>query len=231
MTATFTSLSLEMRLEPTDLKLADGAFVALVGPNGSGKTSLLHAMAGIAGDATARTIDGEPVPQGQPARRARLIGLMPANRALAWPIPVRDLLSLSPVPVDPERVASLVKRLELTDLIDRPANALSTGERARVFLARTLASRPRLLLLDEPLANLDPYWALSIVDLLREEARGGTMIVTAMHDFALARRFDRMLLMHEGRLALDGPSSETMRKERFANIFRLAPEGEGWRPA
>lgn len=231
MSAEFFTLEMNGRLEPTNLELADGAFVALVGPNGSGKTSLLRAMAGIAGNAASRTIDGSTLPVGQPARRARLVGLMPAARALAWPIPVRDLLSLSPAPVAPERVDQLVERLELGDLLDRPSNQLSTGERARVVLARTLASEPRLLLLDEPLANLDPYWALSIVDLLTEEARSGTMIVAAMHDFALSRRFERLLLMQEGRLVLDGPPSEVMRKERFSAVFRLTPEGEGWKPA
>lgn len=231
MSAEFRSMSLDDRLDPTNLKLADGAFVALVGPNGSGKTSLLRAMAGIAGDAESRTIDGSPLPIRQPARRARLIGLMPAARALAWPIPVRDLLALSPAPVARDRIDQLVERLELGGLLDRPSNQLSTGERARVVLARTLASDPRLLLLDEPLANLDPYWALSIVDLLTDEARSGKMIVAAMHDFALSRRFDRLLLMQEGRLVLDGPPSEMMRKERFSAVFRLTPEGEGWRPA
>ena len=231
MSAEFITLSVEDRLAPVSLKLADGAFVALVGPNGSGKTSLLKGMAGIAGRASARTIDGAPLPVGEPARRARLVGLMPAARAIAWPIPVRDLLTLSPAPVSQTRIDHLVERLELRALVDRPSNQLSTGERARVVLARTLASQPRLLLLDEPLANLDPYWALSIVDLLAEEARSGTMIVAAMHDFALSRRFDRLLLMHEGRLVLDEPPHEAMRDARFADAFRLTPEGEGWRPA
>lgn len=231
MSAQFDVLEVPSRLQATDLSLDGGALVALVGPNGSGKTSLLHAMAGIAGSAGHAQIEGSDLPDDQPARRARMIGLMPAGRGLAWPIPVRDLLTLSPVRVCPDRVSQLVARLELEPFLDRPSNQLSTGERARVILARTLASSSKLLLLDEPTGNLDPFWALSIVDLLAEEACGGTMVVAAMHDFALARRFDRMLLMHEGRLAEDGPPEDVMRKPGFAQAFRLAAEGDGWRPA
>ncbi|WP_265570810.1 ABC transporter ATP-binding protein [Sphingomicrobium nitratireducens] len=231
MSATFADLAVSGRLTTTSLSLDPGAFVALIGPNGSGKTSLLRAMAGVDGTASARTIAGNALEAMGTAARANTIGLLPASRMLAWPIPVRDLLALAPVAPENDQIGQLVERLELASLLDRPASHLSTGERARVLLARVLANEPDLLLLDEPLANLDPYWALTILDLLAEEARGGRMVLAAMHDLALVDRFQRVVLMHEGRLVADGPPSRILGCEAFRTAFRLQPHEGGWQPA
>src|SRR5690606_585060 len=150
---------------PTDLEVGGGELVALVGPNGGGKTSLLRALARIEGAGGSVRVDGEDVDMAPAARRRSLLSFLPASRDLGWEISARDLISLGLERPDQERVDALLSMMELEQLADRPANQLSTGERARVLAARALASRPRLLLLDEPLSNLDPYWVLRFVEL------------------------------------------------------------------
>lgn len=223
-----THARLEGRLHPTSLSASRGELIALVGPNGSGKTSLLRSLAGIAGHSDALLVDGQPLELLSPARRSRLLAYLPASRQLHWPIPVSDLLRLSPAPPSEERLGWLVDQLQLTPFLDRPSNALSTGERARVLLARALANTPRLLLLDEPLANLDPYWVLKIVALLRAEAQSGVTVIAALHDLAQLDQFKRCILMDEGKFVADGPCEKVADEELFAATFKLRKSEAGW---
>jgi iron complex transport system ATP-binding protein len=144
------------RLEPSALQVAAGSMVALIGPNGSGKTSLLRALAGVELQRGSVRIGGEDVQSAPKARRPHLLSFLPASRDIVWPIRVRDVVKLGSGRTDASNVAALLSLLELDSLAERPVSELSTGERSRVLLARALAAKPRLLLLDEPLSNLDP---------------------------------------------------------------------------
>ncbi len=223
------SVAIAGRLEATDLKIAAPALVALIGPNGGGKTSLLRALAGAERSGGSIAIDDEDVSVAPPARRPRLLTFLPASRDLVWPIAARDVIALGlPLP-DPARIAQLIEVLELGALADRPVDRLSTGERARVLLARALAPRPRLLLLDEPLSNLDPYWVLRTLEILREAASGPSAVVIAVHDLGQLNAFDRALLVDRGRLIGDGKPDEITAGAAFGEAFRVARSGAGWR--
>jgi iron complex transport system ATP-binding protein len=198
-----SNLSLPGRLFDVSIEIGDGELVCLVGPNGSGKTSLLHALAGIgrpAGQVAVAGID----PRGLgPALRPQFLTYLPAARDLPWPLLARDLIALGGGDGD-------FAALELSSLLDRRIDTLSTGERSRVLIARALAPRPRLLLLDEPTANLDPLWRIRLMELVRAELkRGGRAALVAIHDLDAAALYaDRILVMDEGRIAaegLDGP--------------------------
>jgi iron complex transport system ATP-binding protein len=222
-------IAIEGRLAPTDLDVGLGELVALVGPNGGGKTSLLRGLAGIEGRADGIRIAGEELEAAIPPRRPKLLGFLPASRDIAWPISALDVIALGGSP-DQERVAQLVERLELAAFASRPVNSLSTGERARVLLARALASRPKLLLLDEPLSNLDPYWVLSILALLRETvATGSCSAIVSIHDLGIAERFDKLMLMSAGCLQAAGKPHEILGGEQLAAAFRIERNGAGWR--
>lgn len=221
------NLALPGRLEPTDLVVEDGQRVALVGPNGSGKTSLLRCMAGISGSAATLSIDGHAIGEASPARRAAMLSFLPASRQVDWAIPVRDLLRLSPLAPDPVGIETLVERLDLAAFLDRPANSLSTGERARVLTARALANGASLLLLDEPLVNLDPKWVLVMRDLIAEEAAAGRAVVAALHDLHQVDAFDRLVLMKKGRVVMDAPREEVMQGDAVARLFDLRRDAEG----
>jgi len=233
MTLVATGVALPHRLDPTNLSLTGGQLVALVGPNGGGKTSLLRALAGVEEAAGVVRMNGEEVAKLGEARRRRLLAFLPASRDLGWPIAARDVIALGLGASDEARIAELIELLELGALADRPINRLSTGERTRVLLARAMAARPRLLLLDEPFANLEPYWVLRLSAILRDLAKRGTLVMVALHDLHQLDRFDRALLIANGAIQMDEAPADLIASERFEEIFRISAAPGGWmiRPA
>ncbi len=215
-----SDLSLPGRLFDVSIEIAAGELVCLVGPNGSGKTSLLHALAGIGRPTGIVRVAGvDPWGLG-PARRPHVLTYLPAARDLPWPLIARDLIALGGGGGD-------FAALALAPLLDRRVDTLSTGERSRVLTARALAPRPALLLLDEPTANLDPLWQIRLMELVRAEVEGADRAaLIAIHDLDAALRYaDRILVMNEGRIAaegLDGP--------HVARIFGIERFEGGWRP-
>ena len=140
-----------------------------------------------------------------------------------------DFIALGLGTPDDERSTELITGLELEPLADRPIDRLSTGERARAMLARALASKARLLLLDEPMSNLDPYWVLRTIELLRGEiAANASSALVSVHDLALIERFDRVLLVSGGVVVGDGKPGDVLASDAFAAAFRIQPDGAGW---
>jgi iron complex transport system ATP-binding protein len=228
-----TGVALPHRLRATDLSLGHGQLVALVGPNGGGKTSLLRALAGVEEASGEVRIDGELVAGLGEARRRSLLAFLPASREIGWPIAARDVIALGLARRDEERIDRLIGLFELNALADRPINRLSTGERTRVLLARAMAARPKLLLLDEPFANLEPYWVLRLADILRETADDDTLVLVALHDLGQLERFDRALLIAGGGVQMEEAPADLVANERFEDIFRITAATGGWtiRPA
>ena len=219
MMLTASGLSLPGRLHDAALKVEAGALVALVGPNGSGKTSLLHALAGIGGTPGAMALNGADPRRLGPAARPRAFTYLPASRDLPWPLVARDLIALGG--------GGTVEGLELDDLLDRRVDTLSTGERGRVLIARALAPKPALLLLDEPTANLDPLWQIRLMELVRAELAGGSRAaLVAIHDIEAARRYaDRILVMDRGRIV-----AEALDDDVLGSVFGIARGQAGWIP-
>jgi iron complex transport system ATP-binding protein len=226
MTARLQALGLALpgRLQPIDLTIERPALVALVGPNGSGKTSLLHALARIGKAQGEVRIDGTDPAALAPEARRRLLAYLPASRDVAWPVTARDLVALGG-----GRFDAVAPALDLEPLADRRIDRLSTGERSRILLARALAPRPSLLLLDEPAANLDPAWQLRLMETLRACVAAGQAVIAAFHDLDLAARYaDRMLVMSGGRIAADGAPAEALAGEVVERVFEIRREGADW---
>lgn len=217
-------------LEAASLRVVSGEVVGIVGPNGAGKTSLLRAGLGLLPLAAGQArLSGQPVTSLTPDARARLVGYLPQERRAAWNLPARMIAALGACDL-PEAEADALARACLTrvgagDLADRGVLDMSGGERARVLLARLLATRAPLLVADEPVAGLDPDAQLLTLDLLRAEAAAGAAVVVTLHDLGLAARScDRIVVVSQGRIVAEGPPREALSKDVLARVFGLAGE-------
>lgn len=230
----------DLLLRDLHLKLPRGSFTALIGPNGSGKSTLLSLAAGLLKPLKGEVrLEGEPLGRWDPAARARTTALVQQSPRPPEGYLVREWVLLgrtpymgpmaSPSPADREAVAAVLEEVGLTGFSARPVDALSGGEQARVALAAALAQQPRLLLLDEPTAHLDPVFQFELLSLVRRRCKsGGVTVLTALHDLNLAGLwFDRLILLREGRLLADGPPEEVLTAPLLQKVYgrslELAP--------
>ena len=166
-----------------------------------------------------------------PAQRIRLLGFLPATRDLKWPLRARDLIELGGATA--AQANQVEAELELAPVAGRRVDRLSTGERSRVLIARALAPRPMLLLLDEPTANLDPLWQIRLMEQLKAAlGRSGQAALVAIHDLDAAGRYaDRLIVMQNGRIAADGPPAEILAAPVIEDVFGIARVAGEWRAA
>jgi iron complex transport system ATP-binding protein len=223
-----TNLRIPGRLEATSLSIEVGTLTCLIGPNGSGKTSLLHAIAGIGSREGQIRIDRIDPHCIGPPNRQRLLTFLPASRDVKWPLTAIDLIRLG----GEDDIEPIVADLELEAFCERRVDQLSTGERARVLLARALAPRPKLLLLDEPVANLDPLWQVKLMERLKLITReANRAVLMASHDLDLAARFaDRLIVMDQKRAVADG-GPELIEGPDIRTVFGIERRNGAWWPA
>ena len=210
-----------------------GGVIGLIGPNGAGKSTLVRAIAGLVPAEGAILIDGAPVAALAPGERARRIAYLPQGQTVHWPLTVERLVALGRLPHlapfaqpaegDAQAIEHALERTELQALRDRPIDALSGGERARVLLARALTVEAPLLLADEPLAALDPAHQIEVMALLRAEAARGATVIAVLHDLTLAARWcDRLLLIDHGRLVADGEPAGVLTADRIGSVYHVS---------
>ena len=214
------------------LALNAGELVALVGPNGAGKTTLMRALAGLIPADGAITLNGKALSSLKARERAGAIAYLPQGHVFHWPMSVASIVMLGRAPhadtfssTTPDDRAAVARALAMTEteaFADRAVTTLSGGERARVALARALATQAPVLLADEPTAALDPRHQLTVMALLRQAARAGGAVLAIMHDLTLAARFaDRVAVMDRGAIVADGAPAEAMSAERLASVFGI----------
>lgn len=221
-------------LDSIDLTAHAGEVLALVGPNGAGKSTLLAALAAdLPAESGAVRIDGRPVTDWTAPELALRRAVLPQSAALSFPFPVEDVVRMGRAPwagtdladEDDPAVFAAMAATEVTEFAARPFSALSGGERARVALARVLAQRAPLLLLDEPTAALDLRHQELVLRICRERAAAGDAVVVVLHDLGLAAAYaDRAAVLHDGRIAVAGPPAEVFTDALLSRVYRQPVE-------
>ncbi|MCW5725777.1 MAG: ABC transporter ATP-binding protein [Maricaulaceae bacterium] len=222
-----------------------GGFTVLAGPNGAGKSTLLKALAGLVPPLSGvARLNGETVAEMDPRARARAIAWLPPDGRTAWPLSAWRVAALGRAPhlkplrrfsaADHAAVDDALARAGASALAQRRFDELSSGERARVLIARALATGADVLLLDEPTAALDPRHQIAVMEMLRAEADRGAVIVAAVHALELAAgHADRVVLMDAGRVAADGPPGKALDEANMRAVFGVSAPGgvkpAGWR--
>ncbi len=229
------SLSGRRVLEDVSVRIDEGEFTALIGSNGAGKTTLLRVILGLLAPSSGRVLVG-----GRPLeRRNPLIGYVPQRFGLdpEMPLRARDLVGLGvdghrpgiplgrfgrsgPAAARRERVEEALDAVGATGFADARVGRLSGGEQQRVMIAHALASRPRLLLLDEPLANLDIASTDDVVSVLAKVCRDhGVAVLISAHDMnPLLPYMDRIVYMADGRVA-SGRTDEVVRTDVLTRLY------------
>ena len=220
-------------VEDVNLCIESGEVVGLVGPNGSGKSTLLRAVSALVPTRGRVWLTGEPLER-LDARGVALRAARVAQSPVVEPglgLSVEEVVLTGRAPHigrfrwesrrDHDATSEAMRRTSIDALAERLIAELSGGERQRVFLARALAQQPRLLLLDEPTANLDLGHQIRVLSLVRDLARdAGLAALAAIHDLELATRFcDRLLLLHRGHIVADGPPADVLRPHRLADVY------------
>ncbi|MFQ6849547.1 heme ABC transporter ATP-binding protein [Streptomyces sp. 35M1] len=221
-------------LDSVDLTAHAGEVVALVGPNGAGKSTLLAALAADLAPASGEVrIDGRPSAAWSAPELALRRSVLPQAAVLSFPFPVEDVVRMGRAPwagteregEDDAAVAAAMAATEVTRFAARPFSALSGGEKARVALARVLAQRAPLMLLDEPTAALDLRHQELVLRICRERAAAGDAVVVVLHDLGLAAAYaDRVAVLHDGRITELGPPEAVFSGELLGEVYRQPVE-------
>lgn len=211
-----------------DLDVPDGAFVGLVGPNGSGKTSLLRCVYRVlTPDAGLVTVGGDDVRRMAARELARRMAVVPQDAPTEFAFTVAEMVAMGrsphkgPLELDGEGDRAIVldalARVGLAEHAERSVLTLSGGERQRVVVARSLAQHVRVLILDEPTNHLDVRYQFEVLELVRDL---GVTVVAALHDLNLAAAYcDRIYLLQAGAVVAAGTPEEVLVAERLEAVF------------
>ncbi|MBY0453568.1 MAG: ABC transporter ATP-binding protein [Burkholderiaceae bacterium] len=224
------------------LALAAGRWTSIVGPNGAGKSTLLRALAGLQPCSGQVQLAGRPLADWPRRERAQTLSWLGQNEAAADDLTVYDVAMLGRLPHQPwlappsaadhAAVEQSLRATQAWDWRQRALGQLSGGERQRVLLARALAVQAPVLLMDEPLANLDPPHQADWLLLVRDLVAQGKTVVSVLHEVSFALQADEVVVVAAGRLLHHGstsaPTSHRALEQVFDQRIRIEQAGGMW---
>ena len=204
--------------------LANGEFIGLLGANGSGKSTILKLACGILSPSQGSvSLWGKPLKAYRNKDRAKLLCYLPQLLDMHVPFKVRELVSMGLYPYDIPPGITVSEALELVGLRDKSdvfMTNLSGGERRRTFIAMTLLQEAGLILLDEPLANLDIKYQLELMRLLKDlQEKKKISIIMALHDINIAMQFSKVMLIKEGTILNIGSPENVLTRDLLKKAF------------
>ncbi|MCY0867809.1 MAG: ABC transporter ATP-binding protein [Desulfurococcus sp.] len=211
-------------------EVCKGEVLSVVGPNASGKTTLLKVIDGILKPQQGSVyVDGKNLQDFKRLEVAKLIGYVPQRLNVIQPLTVYDFvmtgrkpyIAFTPTKMDRDAVLEAIKVVQLSDKLSRSITELSGGEFQRALIARALAANPQILLLDEPTANLDPYYQIEILKLIVKLARSkNILVIMALHDLTHAYKYsDKILIMKNGAIYAAGSPDEVLTPENIYSVY------------
>ena len=221
-------------LHGLDLAIAAGQWTSIVGPNGAGKSTLLKALAGLLPAAGHVELLGQPLHSLPVRTRALQMAWLGQNESTGDDLKVWDVAMLGRLPhqswlgasnpIDHAAVEQALRATHAWEWRERALGQLSAGERQRVLLARALAVQAQVLLMDEPLANLDPPHQADWLQLVRALVAQGCTVVSVLHEISMALHADTIVVMAQGRMTHHGPCADAQTHRAVEQVFdhRLA---------
>lgn len=221
-------------LAGVSLQFPEGKFIGVIGPNGAGKTTLLKVMSGVKMPQRGEVmLNGTNLNAFSRKEIARIMAVVPQSSFIPPLFSVEDVVFMGRYPrhrrrfsfsqEDGRAVEEAMRKTNTLRLQERPVNEISGGERQEVIIARALAQEPRVLLLDEPTANLDIKHQLRILSLIRGLIRGeGLTAVMVIHDLNIAARFcDKLVLLHGGRVFAQGGPGDVLTPKNLSAAYEV----------
>jgi len=219
-------------LRDVSLKVDGGEVLALIGPNGSGKSTLLKCVVGVLKPLRGKiAVGGVDLSKLSERERARLVGYLPQYLPMVFPVTVFECILLGRLPSfwtkpgkrDFEAVQRVLQSLNLTGFADKYIDEMSGGERQRVHIARVLAQEARVMLFDEPTANLDLKYQLDVMELIRKASREKeAATIIALHEVNLALKYaDRVAVLNGGEMVCEGRPEEVITREMITRVYEV----------
>uniref|UniRef100_A0A7J2U3B6 ABC transporter ATP-binding protein n=1 Tax=Ignisphaera aggregans TaxID=334771 RepID=A0A7J2U3B6_9CREN len=217
-------------LDDISMDVDEGEIVAVLGPNGSGKTTLLKTIDGILKPVKGSVyIDSKNVLQMGRREAAKLVSFVPQHINMVQGVKVIDFvvtgrkphIDLAPTTRDIELVLKYLRYVDAEHLADRDIMELSGGEFQRILIARALVAEPRIILLDEPTANLDIKYQIAILNLIAKLSKEKKLtVVMSLHDLTQAYRYaEKVIFLNNGRVHAMGKIEEVMNEEVIEIVY------------